>query len=187
MPKPFGDWSAELTDALRRRHSENMALDPLRYADPVKDDETTAPAGHGESPVSALQWFVDDTLRAMAAAVGVTYEQLAEPAQVDEPAQVAEPPQHELAAIVELMPEVLAQLLQLPPGAYIDAVDAPIEREGLVRMRIRGAGWRVRDGERIPMASCTVTTALHADTQTRSHAMHWSWQAAQDPTENTGS
>lgn len=53
------------------------------------------------------------------------------------------------AAIVRIRPEVLAELLQFPEGACIDAVQSRIDEIGSIELRIRGAGWPVEVGRLI--------------------------------------
>lgn len=61
------------------------------------------------------------------------------------------------AAIVELTPEFLAQILQLPPGAYIDVLRMKDDQMGVLVMRLRGSGWPVVPGCLIPHAAPTLT------------------------------
>lgn len=51
-----------------------------------------------------------------------------------------------LAALVVVTPEILAELLQLPPGCYIDAATAPYNQPGVLHLRVRGAGYPTRAG-----------------------------------------
>ena len=63
----------------------------------------------------------------------------------------------ERAAILLIDPEVLAQLLQLPEGSYIDSAHVPHDRPGVLELRIRGAGWPVLPGTRLTAVRGTVT------------------------------
>ena len=60
-------------------------------------------------------------------------------------------------AILRVTPEVLAELLQLPEGSYIDAVQAIHDRHGTLELRIRGAGWLVAPGEIMQRTEATIT------------------------------
>lgn len=62
-----------------------------------------------------------------------------------------------LGAILLITPEVLAQLLQLPEGSYIDSAHAPHDRPGMLELRIRGAGWPVLPGGRLTQVTGIVT------------------------------
>lgn len=53
-------------------------------------------------------------------------------------------------AILWIAPEVLCELLQLPPGAYIESVNVPHNQPGRFELKIRGAGWRTPLGCVIP-------------------------------------
>ena len=64
--------------------------------------------------------------------------------------------------IFRATPEALAELLQLPPGAYIDAVDSQID-DGIVRFRIRGAGPQIEPGRMLHTMSPTVHRTFGAD------------------------
>lgn len=46
--------------------------------------------------------------------------------------------------------EALAALLQLPEGAHIDAVMAPVDQPGVLRFRIRGIGPERELGDHLP-------------------------------------
>lgn len=61
------------------------------------------------------------------------------------------------AAVLLIEHTVLAQLLQLPPGSYIDHVEAPCDRPGTLRMRVRGAGWPVMLGHLLKQATGRLT------------------------------
>ena len=65
--------------------------------------------------------------------------------------------QAELMAIFQATPEALTELLQLPAGAYIDGVQAALDRPGVLDVRIRGAGWPTRPGMVIMRTLPTVT------------------------------
>lgn len=56
----------------------------------------------------------------------------------------------ERVAILRVAPEILGELLKLPPGAYIDAVHAPHDQPGSLELRVRGAGWVTPLGNLIP-------------------------------------
>lgn len=56
------------------------------------------------------------------------------------------------SAILEVSPQIVAHLLQLPSGCHIDACWVPWDRPGVLCLRVLGAGWIRVDGERIPTA-----------------------------------
>ena len=62
-----------------------------------------------------------------------------------------------LAALVVVSPEILADLLQLPPGCYIDGAVAPYDKPGVLHLRVRGAGWPMKAGVLLPQVTATVT------------------------------
>lgn len=78
-----------------------------------------------------------------------------------------------LAAIVELTVEALASHLQLPPGAYIDFVHAPIDQPGRLVMRIRGAGWPVNVGSLIPRTTAIVSMSFDGEGRELSRKIDW--------------
>lgn len=55
-----------------------------------------------------------------------------------------------LAALVVVSPEILAELLQLPTGCYIDAATAPYNQPGVLHLRVRGAGYPTKAGGLLP-------------------------------------
>lgn len=66
-------------------------------------------------------------------------------------------PRHDLAALVQFTPEILGELLGLPPGCYFDYVQARLDQPGVLQARIRGAGWAVLPGMLIPYVWPQVT------------------------------
>jgi len=63
----------------------------------------------------------------------------------------------ERLAIFEISPHMLAGLLNLPEGAVVDAIEAPIDAVGTFRVRIRGAGWLTQPGEQIRRVRATIS------------------------------
>ncbi len=63
------------------------------------------------------------------------------------------------AAILVVAPEILAELLQLPEGSYIDSALAPHDQPGVLELRICGAGWHVLPGNPITKTFGRVTMA----------------------------
>ena len=53
------------------------------------------------------------------------------------------------AAVLVVSAPMLASLLQLPDGAEVDAVWVNVDQPGVVRMRVRGAGWPTVPGDRL--------------------------------------
>jgi len=76
-------------------------------------------------------------------------------------------------AIFQVTPEVLAEMLQLPPGAYIDSVHAPHDKPGTLDLRIRGAGWPTRPGMVIMRTTGTITRHTAADGSELRHEIDW--------------
>jgi hypothetical protein len=62
-----------------------------------------------------------------------------------------------LAALVVVRPEILAELLQLPPGCHIDAATAPYDQPGVLHLRVRGAGYQTKAGWLLPQVTGNVT------------------------------
>lgn len=89
----------------------------------------------------------------------------------------------DLAAIIEITPVVLAAALQLPPGSYVDCVDSPHDRPGVLLMRLRGAGWPVKPGERIPQASAMVNRYYGEDGALIREVFNWGLSERQKPQE----
>jgi hypothetical protein len=67
----------------------------------------------------------------------------------------------QLMAILLVTPEALTELLQLPLGAYIDGIQAPIDQPGALAIRIRGAGWAITPGQIIPRAPNGIVTVTY--------------------------
>jgi hypothetical protein len=61
------------------------------------------------------------------------------------------------AAILIATPEVLAELLHLPPGCQIDAAWTPLDQPGVLHLRVRGAGWPMKTGWRLGVSSGTIS------------------------------
>ena len=61
------------------------------------------------------------------------------------------------AAVLVVSAPMLASLLQLPEGAEVDAVWVNVDQPGVVRMRVRGAGWRTEPGARLHPSSGTLS------------------------------
>lgn len=60
----------------------------------------------------------------------------------------------DLACVVTIDREILAQLLGLPDGAHIDAVQSNVWTPGALDLRIRGFGASTQVGKRLPSARC---------------------------------
>ncbi len=58
-----------------------------------------------------------------------------------------------LAALLVVSPEILAEVLQLPPGCYIDGAVAPYDKPGVLHLRVRGAGWPTKAGMLLPQVT----------------------------------
>lgn len=59
-------------------------------------------------------------------------------------------------AILEIAPEVMRQLLDLPEGVWVDGVEVDFLRRGVVCVRVQGMGWPVREGEMLRRSRATV-------------------------------
>lgn len=79
----------------------------------------------------------------------------------------------ERAAILRVTYSALAELLQLPAGSVIDAIESDIEDEQMVTVRVRGAGWLVAPGYRILVASATVTDYRDDDGRCFKRVIKW--------------
>lgn len=89
-------------------------------------------------------------------------------------------PVSERTAILQVAPEILAELLKLPPGSYIDAVRAPHDQLGTLEIRIRGAGWVTRLGCAIPRTTGTMTAEYDDDGNIVRTTIDWGLPASDD-------
>ena len=55
-------------------------------------------------------------------------------------------------AILSLTPAVFRELMQLPDGVIVTNIETPIDKNGVVEVRIEGAGWDTYEGARIQYA-----------------------------------
>lgn len=76
-------------------------------------------------------------------------------------------------AILQVSPEVLAELLQLPSGAHIDGVQAPVDRPGALELRIVGAGWPTEPGRLIPSTTAMITRMHGEDGAVKRLTIDW--------------
>lgn len=60
-------------------------------------------------------------------------------------------------AIFEIQPDMLRAMLGLPEGTVISGVREPIDKLGVLQLRVEGMGWSHREGTMIPM-TCPVVT-----------------------------
>lgn len=81
----------------------------------------------------------------------------------------------ERAAILRVSYSALAELLQLPAGSVIDAIESNIQEEQMVTVRVRGAGWLVAPGYRIPIASATITDYRDDDGRCFKRVIEWNF------------
>jgi hypothetical protein len=79
----------------------------------------------------------------------------------------------ELGAILQVTPEVLCEVFQLPRGAYIDRVDNHSDHPGVLYLRIRGAGWPMTPGAFIPRATGQLTKAYGSDGKASGIVIDW--------------
>lgn len=79
----------------------------------------------------------------------------------------------ERAAILQMDPPALRELLQLPKGAYLDDVHVPHDRPGMLELRIRRAGWPTRPGEMLRRTIGTVTVTRDADGRELTRTVDW--------------
>lgn len=77
-------------------------------------------------------------------------------------------------ALVKMSPQFLAQLLQLPAGAEIDAVDVDLHRRGVLVLRIRGAGWPTMPGDVI----CEAKPVVYTRAVEAGHVIDWRFPEA---------
>lgn len=68
-----------------------------------------------------------------------------------------------LAAILQVTPEAMSLLLNLPEGAYIDGSYAPLDTPGVMEFRIFGAGWPTSIGGTIRRTGGSIIHELHDD------------------------
>jgi hypothetical protein len=79
----------------------------------------------------------------------------------------------ELAAILQIHPAYLRELLQLPDGATLDRIEVPHDRAGLLELRIRGAGWPTVPGEMLTRTTGTVTVLRDAEGREVARTVDW--------------
>lgn len=79
---------------------------------------------------------------------------------------------HNRLAILRVQPETLADLLQLPKGAFIEGICTE-DHLGVVQLRIRGAGWPVSQGGLIPTAETAVVQTREAKPEDMIYAVDW--------------
>lgn len=79
----------------------------------------------------------------------------------------------ERAALVRLPFEALAELLQLPLGARIDAALADLTEDRMLTIRIRDAGWPTTEGHKIPWATASVTEYRDVDGRCFKRVIEW--------------
>lgn len=77
------------------------------------------------------------------------------------------------AALLVLSPEILAELLQLPPNCHIDGAVAPHDQPGVLHLRVRGAGWPTKAGWLLPQARGMVTRYHAEDGSVLRHVIDW--------------
>jgi hypothetical protein len=79
----------------------------------------------------------------------------------------------ERAAILQIHPAYLRELLQLPDGATLDRIEVPHDRAGLLELRIRGAGWPTVPGEMLTRTTGTVTVLRDAEGREVARTVDW--------------
>lgn len=77
------------------------------------------------------------------------------------------------AALLVLSPELLTELLQLPPGCHIDSAVAPHDQPGVLHLRVRGAGWPTKAGWLLPQVRGRVTRDSAADGSASRQVIIW--------------
>ena len=77
------------------------------------------------------------------------------------------------AAVLEIAPEVLGELLQLPKGAEVVYVHCPFDLRGVMSVKIYGAGWPVKEGEMLQTTTGTITRKFAADGSEVGYSVDW--------------
>ncbi len=81
--------------------------------------------------------------------------------------------------VFDATPDLIAQLLQLPDGAHIDAVSTLSEAPGIVRFRIAGAGSEVHPGQILPWVRPTITAHYGDRGELQRVVITWPWDRGQ--------
>lgn len=81
----------------------------------------------------------------------------------------------ERTALVCLPYRTLATLLQLPLGARIDMVQSDLADHEMALVRVRDAGWLTCPGDRIPVATATVTEYRDDDGRCFKRVVEWNF------------
>jgi hypothetical protein len=58
--------------------------------------------------------------------------------------------------IIEITPDVLAEMLQLPVTAIVEEVRTDVERCGVLQIRVSGCGWETNPGDRLRVTTGTM-------------------------------
>lgn len=76
-------------------------------------------------------------------------------------------------AILEIAPNLLCDLFQLPPGAEIVDLRVPIDRRGVLELKIDGAGWLTYEGSMIMRTTGTITREFDGNGKETSRRIDW--------------
>ncbi|MFA6204401.1 MAG: hypothetical protein WC710_14580 [Gallionella sp.] len=78
-----------------------------------------------------------------------------------------------LMVILQITPEILRELFQLPEGAEILDLHIPMSYRGLLEVRVMGAGWPTMEGYSIMRTGGTVQKEYDADGKVVSRIVDW--------------
>lgn len=76
-------------------------------------------------------------------------------------------------AILQITPELLRELFQLPDGAEILDLRVPIDYRGLLEVKIMGAGWQTLEGQGIMRTVGTVKQEYDAEGGVVNRSIDW--------------
>lgn len=76
-------------------------------------------------------------------------------------------------AILQISPELLRELFQLPDGAEVLDLRVPIDYRGLLDVKIAGAGWPTLEGQAIRRTTGTVTREFSAEGVEVRRSINW--------------
>ena len=81
--------------------------------------------------------------------------------------------EHIRRCVIEVSPEILADLLQLPAGVFVDAVWQPLDRPGPISLRVTGMGDLTAQGDTLRHVFGVVTRRFNSDGAELKHSINW--------------
>jgi hypothetical protein len=84
-------------------------------------------------------------------------------------------------AILEISPEILREVFQLPEGAEILDLRVPIDYRGMLEVKIIGAGWEIPRGAAIVRTRGTIIQEFDATGAETRKVIDWGMPCDQKP------